>query len=76
MGGGVTHPDDVRQALTVIRERRTDAARELQATAIDLGDTAIQGHGVLTVAEMARLAGVSRVSLYAAMRARGWKGPE
>lgn len=71
----MTHPDDVRQALTAISERRAAATRELQATAIDLGDTAIRGYGVVPAAEMARLAGVSRVSLYAAMHARGWEGP-
>jgi hypothetical protein len=65
------HPDDARLALTLIGERRSAAARELQACAIDLGDAATRAHGVLTVAEMARLAGVSRVTVYEAMRARG-----
>lgn len=67
--------DELRPALTDIGERRAAATRVLQASWIELGDAAISGYGVIPVAEMARLAGVSRVSLYAAMRDRGWLGP-
>ena len=68
------HPDDARRILQEAATRRVEAQREIASVAIDIGDAAITAYGVLPVAEMAALAGVSRPALYTMMRNRGWTG--
>jgi transcriptional regulator of acetoin/glycerol metabolism len=61
-----TH-DDIRAALTEAGERRAEARRAQQDAMIDIADWR-RGHRILSVAEMARLSGVTRETIYRTLR--------
>lgn len=62
------HPDDCRDALRELAERREEHAREHEALTADLGREArVAQTAGLSVTEIAELAGVSRQTVYAAM---------
>lgn len=60
------HPDDARRALTEIRGRLTDAGRAHADAMLDLAAWAARADEAgVPRAEIARLAGVSRTTVYA-----------
>jgi AcrR family transcriptional regulator len=63
-------PDDCRAGLSEARVRRNRAEAERAHAMCDLAEWVRRSEGVLTVAEMARLAGVARGTIYALLRSR------
>jgi predicted DNA-binding protein YlxM (UPF0122 family) len=65
------HPDDCRNDLRQLAERRVELLREQQAWPIDLADaTATAKAAGLSMTEIADLAGVTRQTVYAALAGR------
>ncbi len=65
------HPDDCREDLRQLAERRDELLREQQAWPIDLGDAAARAKAAgLSITEIAAVAGVTRQTVYTAMTAR------
>lgn len=64
--GAAVHVDDARRALTLVGERRAAGERIRAEAMVDLAAWARAAIAAgVTVAEVARLAGVSRVTVYA-----------
>lgn len=67
--GEVNHPDSCRMALSAIRERRAASERVRAEAMLDLAVWARSAVDAgVSVVEVAQLAGVTRATVYAAMR--------
>ena len=65
------HPDDCREDLRRLAERRVELLREQQAWPMDLADTARRCKTAgLSITEIADLAGVTRQTVYTALVGR------
>lgn len=61
-----THPDTVREALAEAGERRSTAERDRASAMVDTETWLRRGHEIgLPIAEMARITGLTRPTIYA-----------